>query len=309
MNRRALTLLSALAIDAALGEPPNAVHPVVGIGALLESGHRRLRRMPVRAQLIGGGTVLASVSLSAVGVAVATERTLRRRRMGALLLGVLLKTTFSMRQLLTEANAVARLLERDAHADARIRLRSLVSRPVDALDAPLIASAAIESVAENLADSLVAPLLYFAWFGLPGAVAYRVVNTADAMYGYHGDNEWLGKSAARADDLLSWLPSRLAALVLVMAVVVTRGPRAGAAAITRWRCDARLTESPNAGHPMAVMSGALGRRFEKRGHYVLGAMHSPPTPADIRMASVLAAVAAALFSSGTLAVLLSRRER
>src|SRR5205823_12487301 len=129
-----------------------------------------------------------------------------------------------------EGVGVASSLERDHLPITRARLRALVSRPTDALDRPLLASAAIESMAENLADSVVAPLLYYVVLGLPGAVLYRVVYTADAPSGYRGENEWLGKAAARADDALSWLPSRVSAAALVGAAGLVRGRRAGMSA-------------------------------------------------------------------------------
>jgi adenosylcobinamide-phosphate synthase len=170
-----------------------------------------------------------------------------------------------------------------------------------------VASAAIESVAENLADSVAAPFLYYVAFGLPGAVVYRVVNTADAMYGYHGDLEWLGKAAARSDDMLSWLPSRMSALALVGAATLLCGPGAGRRALTCWREDGPLTESPNAGRPMAAMAGSLGRRLEKPGHYVLGNGFADPGPADVRTAVELAGIATTLIGLIAIAALLGRR--
>jgi adenosylcobinamide-phosphate synthase len=176
---------------------------------------------------------------------------------------------------------------------------------VAGLDAGQCASAAIESLAENVADSVAAPLLAYAAFGLPGAAAYRVVNTADAMFGYRGETEWLGKAAARLDDLLNWVPSRLSALALTGAAVVL-GDARGA-----WRTrrrEARRTASPNAGHPMAAMAGALGRRLEKPGHHVLGDGLPEPGPADVRAAVRLAGAASTLLAVGALA-LTALRER
>src|SRR5262249_61854725 len=101
--------------------------------------------------------------------------------------------------------------------DARYALRSLCSRDASQLDPPLLVAAAIESVAENASDSFVAPLFYYALFGLPGAVFYRAVNTLDAMIGYHGRYEYLGKAAARLDDVLNFVPARLTAALLLAA--------------------------------------------------------------------------------------------
>ncbi|MEM7436444.1 MAG: cobalamin biosynthesis protein, partial [Myxococcota bacterium] len=129
-------------------------------------------------------------------------------------------------------------------------------------------------------DSLVAPVLYAACFGIPGAVFYRTVNTLDAMFGYRDPtHEYLGKASARLDDLLNWVPARLTAVVLLMAGAVR-----GAAVRAGWRVllsDGPKTASPNAGRPMAAMAGLLGIELEKRGEYLLGAPGAPPTPSSI----------------------------
>src|SRR5690606_3824928 len=128
----------------------------------------------------------------------------------ALALGLLLKPMFSWRMLRDEVHAVEQALG-ESLAAGRARLAWLVSRDVSALDASQVRESAIESLAENLNDSVVAPLFWFAVAGLPGAALYRFANTADAMWGYRGERHgrdwtWAGKWAARADDLLSWLP-------------------------------------------------------------------------------------------------------
>jgi adenosylcobinamide-phosphate synthase len=165
----------------------------------------------------------------------------------------------------------------------------------------LAASAAIESIAENLSDSLVAPLFYYVVFGVPGALAYRAINTLDAMIGYHGRYEYLGRAAAKLDDLANLIPARLtAALLFFAAGLAGASPRAALAIGLR---DHARTESPNAGWPMAVMGGALGVELEKVGHYVLGRPAEDPSPEAIRRAipiarwgAVIACALALLFS-------------
>ena len=126
----------------------------------------------------------------------------------------------------------------------------------------------MESVAESTCDSLVAPLFYFLLLGVPGAIGYRVVNTLDSMIGYHGKYEYLGKFAARLDDVLNFIPARLTALLLVLAAFVMK--RNGRKAWQTALREHAKTESPNAGWPMAAMAGALDVRLEKVGHYQLG---------------------------------------
>jgi len=166
----------------------------------------------------------------------------------------------------------AREMERALHAGqlerARSGLRSLCSRDPSQLSEPELVGATIESVAENASDSFVAPLFYYVLLGLPGAVAYRAVNTLDAMVGYRGRYEYLGKASARLDDLLNFIPARLTALALLLAgALLGKNVRAG---LSIWHRDARTTASPNAGRPMAAMAGLLGVRLEKAGHYALG---------------------------------------
>jgi adenosylcobinamide-phosphate synthase len=189
---------------------------------------------------------------------------------------VALKSTFAGRSLLGAARRVEEGLRIGNIDGACANLRWLVSRRTDNLDSGLIASAAIESLAENYVDSWLAPLAAYSVFGLGGAMAYRAANTADAMWGYRSaEYEWLGKGAARLDDVLNWLPARLGGLLLVIA-----GPRPRAA-LAVWRRDARLTASPNAGQSMATVAGHLGVRLEKSGHYVLHADGLVPSASSV----------------------------
>lgn len=211
----------------------------------------------------------------------------------ALVVGVpLLKSMFAIRMLREAGERVRLPLEAADLAGARLGLRSLVSRDASGLDAPLVAAAAVESLAENLGDSVVAPLCFYAIGGLPGAVAYRAANTLDSMIGYRGRYEWLGKAGARLDDLLNLLPSRLAALLIMGAAALAGEDARGA-----WRMarrDAGLTASPNAGWPMAAMAGALGVELEKVGHYRLGAGGAAADAAAIRRADRVVGLASLL---------------
>jgi adenosylcobinamide-phosphate synthase len=167
-----------------------------------------------------------------------------------------------------------------------------VSRPPTGLTPDEVASAAVESIAENLTDAFVAPLCFYLLFGLAGAAAYRAVNTADAMIGYRdGALEWFGKVAARLDDALNFVPARVAALGLVGGAAVAREDARGA-----WRTlrrDGARTASPNAGRTMAAMAGALGLTLTKRGAYRLGEGR-PPEASDVARAVRVFAWAAAL---------------
>ena len=300
MTDRAAALVLALALDLAVGEVGGAWHPVALAGRVLDIAYRPWHRREPATSLRGGtaalGTAVGLASLLGWGA----ERLAGRRFIRVLIRGVLLKQTFSIRRLLEEGAGVAGTLERGNLEQARLQLRALVSRPTSGLSPELCASAAIESLAENVADSIAAPLVCYSLLGLPAAAAYRVVNTADAMFGYRGEMEWLGKSAARLDDVLNWVPSRLSAIALTGAALMLGGRSAAGLAWRTCQRDGPRTASPNAGRPMAAMAGALGRRLEKRGHYILGAGFRAPRPADVRAAIRLTGLAAVLLAGGAL---------
>jgi adenosylcobinamide-phosphate synthase len=286
-------LLLAVALDLALGDPPNRWHPVAWIGALIAGGRRLAERVPPRFLTAYGAAliiVVAAVTLAGSLAALGVCRKLPWP-VGVLLEAWLLKLTFSIRGLVSAVWEVRDALAACDLATARAAVaRHLVSRPVATLDAGATASAAIESLSENLTDSWVAPLCFFLAGGLPVAFVYRAVNTADAMIGYReGVLERLGGAAARLDDLLNLVPSRLAALAVVGGAALARA--SAARAWRAWRRDAAQTASPNAGQTMAAMAGALGVTLEKHMHYRLGAGGLPDATAIDRGVRVFAAAA------------------
>ena len=281
-----LSLAVALFIDRLWGEPPAWAHPVVGMGRYLGLfSLKRLTRLPTLLAFAAGALAwlagAALVSLLALWlegwVLIALQPWASPLRLGAaaLLLGLLLKPLLAWRMLADEVTAVEQALATSLPA-GRERLARLVSRDTTALTETEVREAAIETLAENLNDSVIAPLFWFAIAGLPGAALYRFANTADAMWGYRDEREWFGKWAARADDLLSWLPARLTALLLWP-------PRAA----RLWR-EARRTPSPNSGWPMAAMALRLDRRLAKPGVYVLHAEGQPVRAGDTAAACAVA---------------------
>jgi adenosylcobinamide-phosphate synthase len=276
-------LAAAVGLDLAFGEPPVALHPVVWIGRLAAAMERRAPRGRPIAELAYGAALTATVVAAAAAGAALLERALAglpwARRVP--LLALALKPAFALRALLDAAAAVRQPLAGGDLPAARAALRSLVSRDVAGLSAELVAAAAIESLAENASDSIVAPWLFYLVGGLPAAYAYRAANTLDAMVGYRGRHEWLGKAAARLDDALNVVPARLTALLIALA------SDAPSRALSVARRDHGLTASPNAGWPMAAMAGALGVRLEKVGHYRLGDAARPVEAADIGRAAAI----------------------
>ena len=256
-------LAAALAWDRWLGEPPARAHPVVWMGSTIRWFRDRAPARPLPAFALGLAMALGlplgfSLLAGLVGPPWA----------GPVLAVWLLTSSFAATGLLRAGEDVAEALDAGELELARRGLRSLCSRDPAELSSSEVAAAATESVAENTSDSVVAPLFWYACAGLPGVLAYRCVNTLDAMIGYRGRYEWLGKASARLDDLLNLVPARITALLLLASADATSSRERGAA--TLWR-DRRRTDSPNAGWPMAAMSGLLGVELAKPGHYVLGA--------------------------------------
>lgn len=278
--------LLALLIDAFFGDPPNQLHPTAWMGNLIHGLLRFRPRGNAGAELLYGLFILI-VGLT-LTVCTGWALTLLAAQLplwvGILLHAALLKLTISLRGLHRAAGQVQSALQADDLLEAR-RLLSwhLVSRETRQLNAPQVAAAAIESVAENASDGIIAPLFFYAIGGLPLAFAYRFANTADSLLGYHDtEREWLGKIPARFDDLLNLIPARLTALFILLAAFAC-----GDDAWQGWRIlrrDARQTASPNAGIPMSAMAGALGVELEKIGHYVLGKGLRPATPNDLQRA-------------------------
>ena len=287
--RRAFLLAAAVAWDLTLGEPNRAAHPVVWMGRAV-APFRRLRSRSRIGDFLAGSA--AVVAISSVSVTVGL-RTSGLRTIAGLLFSIgLLKSSFSLRSLFSHVSAVESRLRIDDIDGARESVAHIVSRDARLLAPHQVAAAAIESLAENTSDSVVAPLAYFLVAGLPGALFYRSVNTLDAEIGYRGDLEWFGKTAARLDDVLNFIPSRITGYLIVAAsLMVGASPRRSWMAMRR---EGDFTPSPNAGRPMAAMAGALEIELAKPGQYVLGAGGRQPDHEDIRRALHLARIAAAL---------------
>ncbi len=283
LRRRCRGLLAALAADLLLGDPPNALHPVVGMGRWLAWGER-LAPLDASGRLAWGAAWVGLGAGLCAGLAHLAPQ-------AAPVQGALASTLLAYRGLDRAVGAVQAALARGELGEARRLLGwHLVSRPTGELPADEVAAAAIESLAENLSDSVVAPALAFLAGGLPALAAYRFANTADAMWGYRNARyEQLGKPAARLDDLLNLAPARATAALLALAAQAVCGRGADAWRVARR--DHGRTASPNAGWPMAAMAGALDTTLTKRGHYTLGDGRRTPDPAMVGRARAVARAA------------------
>ena len=251
-------------IELCFGYPERVVnaigHPVTWIGRLIGALDRLLNRETVGASVRrAAGIVAVLVLIVVVGtVGVVVERELLRLPFGLLALGLVASTLIAQRSLHRHVADVAVALEKRGIEAGRTAVSRIVGRDTEALDAPGVARAAIESLAENFSDAVVAPILWLAIAGLPGAALYKAINTTDSMIGHRTPRyEAFGWAAARLDDLVNLPASRLSALLLIAAAALSKKTSASAA----WRAvrrDAPRHRSPNAGYPEAAMAGALG---------------------------------------------------
>lgn len=245
-------LLGGWLVDRAVGDPPRR-HPVAAFGRLVAAVEARWWRddrptgAVCTAALVGGVTAAAWAADRAV-----TRWPVAR----AGLLALALATSMGGRSLAAEARGLARAVERGDLATARARLPALCGRDPAVLDGHALCAAAIESVAENGADAVTAPLWWAALGGTPAVVAHRAANTLDAMVGHRSPRHArFGTAAARLDDGLGWAPARLTAALLTAMAPLAAGRPAGA--WTAWRRDGHRHASPNAGPCEAAMAGAL----------------------------------------------------
>ncbi len=231
MSRLATAAL-ALGVDALLGEPPSALHPTVWMGRWIGMARRSRRSTAPGASLAEGAAWIVGGALATALAARVVARGVDRPpgTMRVLATAAALKPALSLRALVAAGGEVEAALRRNQLDEAR-RLLSwhLVSRDTSSLSAAEVAGAAIESLAENLGDGVVGPLLAFRAGGLPAAYAYRFLNTADAMLGYRTEElEWFGKTAARLDDAANLAPARAAALAVALASPIAGGDASAA---------------------------------------------------------------------------------
>lgn len=258
----AVTMLFAWMIEATVGWPASLYrrirHPVVWIGWLVKKLDIALNRESLGDgwRTLAGALAASSVIFVTCAVAIGVSASLPDGLVGIALEAVIASSLLASRSLYEHVAAVADALTQDSIAQAREAVGHIVGRDPSGLDEAGIARAALESLAENASDGVVAPLFWGVLLGLPGIAAYKAVNTLDSMIGHRNARYGqFGKFAARLDDAANWIPARLTGCLFALAA----GGRAGAWRIT-WR-DAGHHRSVNAGWPEAALAGALGVRL------------------------------------------------
>ncbi len=300
-------LAAAYASDLVAGDPEWLPHPVRFFGLMIGAGERGLRRL-------GNDPITETLTGAALTGSVLWVAWIAGRPKHPAWQTLLAWTTLATRSLLREAGAVVRALETGELHLARTRLARIVGRDTKQLNQSEIARATIETLAESACDGIVAPLFWLAAAGVPGAMAYKAVNTLDSMIGHpEPQYRYFGRFAARLDDAANLAPARLTALAIATAAGVYGFDAARSLRI--WWRDGSKHASPNAGQSEAAMAGALGVRLGGMNFYdghphetpMLGAEWRPPTAGDVRAAlSIVAAVSAIAFGA-TLLFLLRRR--
>lgn len=303
-----LTLVAvvlALGIDAVFGYPNflfrQIGHPVTWIGALIAWLDTTLNkpRWSFEARRLSGVIALAVLIAIPVSVTIAIGAMLPDTVLGAAAIGVMAATLIAARSLHDHVRNVEGALRDGGLSAGRLAVAKIVGRDPDMLDEQGVARAAIESLAENASDGVVAPVFWFAVLGLPGLIAYKAVNTADSMIGHRSEKyAAFGWAAARFDDVINLPASRLTGLLFAAAAPVVPGGSATQSLRAMWR-DASRHRSPNAGWPESALAGAIDLRLAGPRHYggklvddaTMGDGRRDATADDIRRSLQLARVA------------------
>jgi adenosylcobinamide-phosphate synthase len=294
-------LIFALAflIDLVVGEYPDRIHPTVGIGKVITYLKPKLKNTNPRVEK-GNGVLLAIVPILATTVPVFLLLFWLHLSFGiygqiayVIVGAILFKATFAIKSMGYYTKPIANALRNNDLAGARKWLPYIVRRDPNTLGERQIISAAVESIAESTTDGVTAPFVFFAIFGVPGAFAYRVINTLDSMVGYKNvENKNIGWFSANLDTITNYVPARLTAyLMIAAAALLGENWREGWRILQR---DKAKTTSVNAGWTISAMAGVLDTQLEKQGCYILGDNHGI-TPDHINRALRVMTITAVLF--------------
>jgi len=303
-----IAILLAIVFDFLFGDPKNKYHPTVWIGRLVGKFVPYARSTNPLIEKINGIILVVSIIIIVSILVISFSSVLNHLKnsgpnefykilflsISAIFVGILLKTTIAIKGMEDHASKIMNALSKNDLDDARTKLSMIVKRNTKNLDRQHIISATLESIGENIVDGITGPFFYYSFFGLLGAFVYRTVNTVDSMIGYKTEIfrnvGWFG---ANCDKILNFLPSRLTSLVMVFSCIILKKDWRHSLHIMQR--DSLKTESPNAGYPMATLAGALGIRFEKIEHYVLGDGNSEITETHFRSAISIMKMTTILF--------------
>ena len=293
-----LILLIALLIDFIFGEVPDRIHPTVWMGKVITLLKPRMRDVnPIDEKLNGSLLALFVMTLFAVPA----YYILLWTRLGLgwlpyiIVAAVMLKTTFAVKCMSQYTIPIAKAIEKSDVDKAKGLLHYIVRRDPATLNERHVISAAVESIAESTTDGVTSPLFYFALFGVPGSFAYRAVNTLDSMVGYKDEAHVnIGWFSANLDTVANYVPTRISALLMVVAAMLLRENWKDSYRIMKR--DRRNIPSVNAGWTISAMAGAISTQLEKPGMYKVGDGDGL-SPTHIRRALRIMNITVVLFSA------------
>ncbi|MCL1978046.1 MAG: cobalamin biosynthesis protein [Candidatus Bathyarchaeota archaeon] len=286
----------AVLIDIVLGEIPDQIHPTVGIGKIINYLRPKLKNKNPKIEKANGVLLLVTVALLTtlpVFLGLWTIRFYLGSIPYIIVGAILFKATFAIKCMRRYTAPIAKALKNNDLEGARKYLPYIVRRDPNSLNERQIISAAVESIAESTTDGITGPFFFFTFLGVPGAFIYRVINTHDSMVAYKTPElRNIGWFSAKMDTAANYIPSRLTALLMVIAAGLV-----GENAKEAWRIlkrDKNNTASPNAGYTISAMAGALETQLAKPGYYALGD-EGPITSEDIFKALRIMEVTTLLF--------------
>ncbi|HXV66629.1 MAG TPA: cobalamin biosynthesis protein [Nitrosopumilaceae archaeon] len=271
-----LVVTFAIILDLLIGDPKNKFHPTSWTGILIAKLVPIIKSKSVYIEKLGGIILVVSITslimiiLFILNLGINIIPTEVVVSILTIFVGsILLKTTIAIHGMEKHTIAIISSIENNDLQTARTNLAMIVKRNTTNLDKNHILSGTLESISENIVDGITGPLFYFSLFGLPGAFLHRTINTFDSMIGYKTsifrNIGWFG---ANCDNVLNYLPARITSFIMILGAMCLGQDWKQSYHIMKR--DAKNTESPNAGYPMAVLAGALGTRFEKIDHYTIG---------------------------------------
>jgi adenosylcobinamide-phosphate synthase len=271
-------IVIALAIDFLLGEPPRKIHPTRWMGNVIYWIDKRIPRGRPRIEKLSGillAVFVISIFFISTIIVLYFVKLFLGKIAWMLLSAYLFKCTFALNDMEKHVHPITDELMNENLNGARQQVSRIVGRDVRKLDKPHILSATVESVAESIPDGFFSPLIFFAFFGVPGAIFYRTINTLDSMVGYKTEKHInVGWFSARLDDLANWFSARISVPFVALASKLLGADWRSCLKIARR--DHKKTMSPNGGWPMAAMAGALNTRLEKIGYHRLGEEYQFP---------------------------------
>lgn len=280
-----VALFFGILLDFILGDPHGWWHPVIGIGKIITKTEKIVRNIfpkTKKGERVGGIVLAVVVILLSVAIPAVLLYAAYRLHpiVGMVLEAVMCYAMLAAKSLKTESMKVAEALEQDGLEAGRKAVSMIVGRDTERLDETGVIKAAVETVAENTSDGVIAPLIFMGIFGALGGFFYKSINTMDSMIGYKNEKyQYLGTAAAKLDDVVNFIPARISAMMMILSAFLCGMDGKGAFRI--FKRDRYNHASPNSAQTESVMAGALGVQLAGDAWY-FGVKHEKPTIGDAK---------------------------